>query len=736
MSMLSNLRLDPESKTYHTRTGITITRSLEQVEVQGAVEHILQGIDSRRGALFSSSYEYPGRYSRWDTGFLNPAMEVRASATGRSFTLTALNSRGEVLMGLVADFMDAHPDISLSERTSTSTQGTIVRPQGFFYEEQRSRQASVFTVIRAFQELFSSAEDSFLGLYGAFGYDLIYQLEPMAVKQKREAAQSDLVLFLPDELTVVDHQMGLAYRLQYEFEVNGRSTQGLPREGRDTERSFPNELVPEYVPGRYADIVRGAMDHFRRGDLFEVVPTQSLFERCEVRPSEVFTKLKQINPSPYGFIINLGDEYLVGSSPEMYVRVEGDRVETCPISGTIKRGADALEDADRIRDLLNSRKDESELTMCTDVDRNDKSRICVPGSVKVIGRRQTEMYSHLIHTVDHVEGRLAPQYDALDAFITHMWAVTITGAPKPAAARWIEQNEHAPRLWYGGAVGYLNFNGNLNTGLTLRTIRIKDDVAEIRVGATVLYDSIPEDEEAETLTKAAALVQAIRSVRNQHQPQKLTGRPPYRPGAGKRVLFVDHEDSFVHTLANYFRQTGAEVVTLRSPFARQALAEGRESFDLVLLSPGPGRPEEFKLSETIALCMEREVPIFGVCLGLQGIVEHFGGSLGQLPVPRHGKPAQVKLVGEQNEENGMFRGLPEAFTVGLYHSLYADDLPETLRVTAVTDDGIVMGVEHRDLPISAVQFHPESIMSARNELGLRMIENVLARLQHQPVRNK
>lgn len=732
MSILSNLKFASEEKTFTTREGIAITRSVEQVEIEGAVERILHGIDDRRGALFSSSYEYPGRYSRWDIGFLNPALEVRASASGRSFTLTALNSRGEVLMDLVGDFLDAHPAISLSERTPTILQGTIAAPEAFFYEEERSRQNSVFSVIRAVKDLFDNPEDGFLGLYGAFGYDLIYQLEPIELQQARDAGQSDLVLFLPDELTIVDHQMNLAYRLTYEFAVGGRSTRGLARSGTDTERKFPEEALPEYVPGRYAEKVRSAMDCFRRGDLFEVVPTQSIFERCADRPSDVFTKLKQINPSPYGFIVNLGDEYLVGSSPEMYVRVEGDRVETCPISGTIKRGQDALEDADRIRELLNSYKDESELTMCTDVDRNDKSRICVPGSVNVIGRRQTEMYSHLIHTVDHVEGRLAPQYDSLDAFITHMWAVTITGAPKPAAIRWIEQNEHAPRIWYGGAVGYLAFNGDLNTGLTLRTIRIKNDVAEIRVGATVLYDSIPEDEETETLTKAAALVQAIRSVREGKQPEKRAGFPPARPaGAGKRVLFVDHEDSFVHTLANYFRQTGAEVVTLRSPYARQALAEGREHFDLVLLSPGPGRPETFCLSETLALCLARELPVFGVCLGLQGIVEHFGGTLDQLPVPRHGKPAKVAQVGN----SAMWEGLPEEFTVGLYHSLYAAQLPDVLRVTARTEDGIVMGVEHVDLPISAVQFHPESIMTARNQLGLKMIENVLGRLQ-QPVHAK
>ena len=148
----------------------------------------------------------------------------------------------------------------------------------------------------------------------------------------------------------------------------------------------------------------------------------------------------------------------------MYVRVDGDRVETCPISGTIARGRDAIGDAAQILALLTSAKDESELTMCTDVDRNDKSRICVPGSVRVIGRRQIEMYSRLIHTVDHVEGRLRPGFDALDAFLAHAWAVTVTGAPKAWAMQFIEDHERSPRAWYGGAVGLLGFDGNLNTG--------------------------------------------------------------------------------------------------------------------------------------------------------------------------------------------------------------------------------------------------------------------------------
>src|SRR5262249_13870415 len=209
-----------------------------------------------------------------------------------------------------------------------------------------------------------------------------------------------------------------------------------------------------------------------------------------------------------------------------------------------------------------------ELTMCTDVDRNDKSRICVPGSVRVIGRRQIELYSRVIHTVDHVEGRLRPGFDALDAFLTHMWAVTVTGAPKAWAMQFIEDHEASPRGWYGGAVGVLGFDGSMNTGLTLRTAHIRGDVASVRPGATLLFDSDPAAEETETRLKARALLEVLAetaedgpAAANDNEPPRPEVTGP--PGAGMRVLLVDHQDSFVHTLAGYFAEQGAEVTTLR-----------------------------------------------------------------------------------------------------------------------------------------------------------------------------
>src|SRR5262249_39778018 len=200
-------------------------------------------------------------------------------------------------------------------------------------------------------------------------------------------------------------------------------------------------------------------------------------------------------------------------------------------------------------------------TMCTDVDRNDKSRVAVPGSVKVIGRRQIELYSRLIHTVDHVEGILAEPFDALDGFLSHAWAVTVTGAPKLWAIRFIEEHERSARRWYGGAIGRLTFDGNMNTGLTLRTTRLKDGVGEVRAGATLLFDSDPEAEDDECKLKASALFAAIRG---QSAPAAAAATARTAPSArGRRVLLVDHEDSFVNTLAGYIRATGAEVETLR-----------------------------------------------------------------------------------------------------------------------------------------------------------------------------
>ena len=446
-------------------------------------------------------------------------------------------------------------------------------------------QPSLFSVVRALVDLFSyQGGDGQLGLYGAFGYDLTFSFEPIKLSQERDPEQRDLVLFLPDSIYVVDQDKRDAWHVTYDFCVNQKSTQGMERVGDEDPFQPYQEGNPfsdrDTPKNEFAESVEKAKREFAVGNLFEAVLSQTFREKLPEKtpPSKLFRRLRKRNPAPYGFFINLGEqEYLVGASPEMFVRCESIpendyrpgalRVETCPISGTVARGADALEDAQRVKSLMMNAKEESELTMCTDVDRNDKSRICEPGSVQVIGRRQIEMYSRLIHTVDHVEGYLRPEFDALDAFLCHTWAVTVTGAPKTWAIQFVEDNERSQRCWYGGAVGMIGFDGGLNTGLTLRTVRVKNGVAEVRAGATLLYDSSPPAEEAETELKASAMIDAI--VQTGPEDDKVgiaseVTKAPLKVGNGKKIVLVDHEDSFVHTLGNYLRQTGAQVQTLRS----------------------------------------------------------------------------------------------------------------------------------------------------------------------------
>lgn len=711
-------QLDP--LTYRTAGGLTVHRKAEPLEADGALDPVIDALDTRRGLLLGGGVEAPGRYRRFALGFTDPPLAV--AARGRTVRIDALNARGRVLLPSVAAALRAMEALAGIEESPARVTVLVRKPVHPFPEEERSRQPSVFSVLRALLALFAAPDDPLLGFYGAFAYDLAFQFEPIRLRLERPDDQRDLVLYLPDRLVAVDPVSGVARRFDYEFSAAGGSTQGLPRTGRaHAYRPDTNAAAAcDHAPGDYQRVVETAKEAFRRGDLFEVVPGQTFTEPCADAPSAVFRRLRRANPAPYEALLNLGlGEFLVAASPEMYVRVGHGRVETCPISGTVARGADAIGDSSQILRLLSSAKDAAELTMCTDVDRNDKARVCEPGSVRVVGRRMIELYSRLIHTVDHVEGRLRPGFDALDAFLSHTWAVTVTGAPKRWAMQFLEDTEHSPRRWYGGAFGRLGFDGGMDTGLTLRTIRMADGVAQVRAGATLLSDSDPDSEDAECRLKASAFLDAILGAQAAAEPAVAVQR-----GEGRRVLLVDHDDSFVHTLADYLRQTGASVTTLRHGHARAALAA--DPPDLVVLSPGPGRPADFDVAGTLDAALALGVPVFGVCLGLQGMVERFGGSLSVLPEPAHGKASEIRAL----PGSALFEGLPERLTVGRYHSLVArrDRLPEELRVTAETADGLVMAVEHRRLPVAAVQFHPESILSLGGGAGLALVGNVMARL--------
>jgi anthranilate synthase len=708
--------------SYSTPSGIVVERTFSKIAFEKGLRGLLHKLDTQRGIYLSSGYEYPERYSRWDVASVAPPLEIVAA--DRDITLTPLNARGEVINRLLEPVLRPHPHWESFELLNGILRGKLKPLPELFPEEERSKQPSAFSLLRALLAEFHDPLASRLALVGAFGYDLLFRFDPIQTKHPRSGVK-DLHLFLCDDIYFMDRKKEHIERYRFDFTRGEDSTRGLPhaaqRVKKTKKKPAPGPIVSDHTPSEYAANVETVREGMRIGDYYEVILRQTFRAPFTGSASDLFERIQKASPSPYEFFLQLGDEQLIGASPEMFVRVEGKRVETCPISGTARRTGDPLRDADNIRELLDSAKEESELTMCTDVDRNDKSRVCKPGSVRVIARRLIESYAGLFHTVDHVEGMLADGFDSLDAFLTHMWAVTVIGAPKKWAAQAIENLEKDARGWYGGAVGLISLDGGINTGITIRTVHLRDGVAAYPAGATLLYDSVPEQEDRECHIKATGFFRAL----DAKPPVNTDYVPEAGHASGVRLLLVDNEDCFIHTLANYARQTGAEVITYRAGFPLEMIEKLAPS--LILVSPGPGRPEDFGVPALVRHAAKLGIPVFGVCLGLQGMVEAFGGELGVLDYPMHGKPSTVTHRGV-----GIFEGLPQTFRVGRYHSLFAirDRLPGCLEVTAESEDGVIMGIRHRDLPMEAVQFHPESILTLEGDCGLRLIENVVKTLGH------
>ena len=312
-------RTQAASGRYVTKGGVTVDRLVKPLaDPSEALEGLIDQLDQERGCVFQSSYEVPGRYARWTMGFVNPPLAFEG--WGRRFTITALNKRGSALLPAIRAALQGIPALaSLKVDGEAALHGSVKEVEAFFTEEERSRQHSIFSVVRALIDLFGYDLEVQLGLYGAFGYDLTFQFETVALTQRRDATQRDLVLYLPDEIMVIDVLANASWRLSYDFTAAGQSTAGLPRTGATLPYApLPADQLPrrrDHGPGDFAKKVEVAKEQFRLGNLFECVLSQTFTEPCPQPPSEVFRRLRKRNPSPYGFLINLGDtEYLLETS--------------------------------------------------------------------------------------------------------------------------------------------------------------------------------------------------------------------------------------------------------------------------------------------------------------------------------------------------------------------------------------------------------------------------------------
>ena len=283
-----------------------------------------------------------------------------------------------------------------------------------------------------------------------------------------------------------------------------RPVDPLPAAGQ--RRFQPESNMPR---SHFLDMVKTARDAVHAGEAIQIVVSQRFSGEVSVGSFDIYRRLRVVNPSPYMFHLDLGDRQLVGASPEMLVRVDSGWVETRPIAGTRPRGRNASEDNALEQELLADEKERAEHLMLVDLGRNDIGRVSEFGTVEVPEFMTVERYSHVMHLVSAVRGRLRPELDALDALKACFPAGTVSGAPKVRAMQIIEELEPEPRGVYAGAVGYVDFAGNLDTCIAIRTIEIENGVASVQVGAGIVADSVPEREYEETLNKARGLIRTI-----------------------------------------------------------------------------------------------------------------------------------------------------------------------------------------------------------------------------------
>jgi anthranilate synthase component I len=368
------------------------------------------------------------------------------------------------------------------------------------------------------------------GGVGYFAYDAVRHIEWLPKTTLDDLSVPDILLMLTDSILIFDHprhkvkivccaridgRKGLK-RLYTEavdkiHALHGmlRSTYFLEASMRGAPSIKPVKFTSNMPQKRFEEMVRKGKEYIRAGDIFQVVLSQRLSAPVTAQPLDVYRALRSLNPSPYMFYLRLDDISLVGASPEVLVTLRDGEVTVRPIAGTRRRPVDASKEDAVVKDLLADEKERAEHIMLVDLGRNDVGRVAAPGTVRVNDLMTIEKYSHVIHIVSNVTGKLAKGKDAMDVLRGCFPAGTVSGAPKVRAMEIIEELEPTRRGVYAGAVGYLSYTGMLDTCITIRTIMMKDGMAYVQAGAGIVADSVPEKEYEETFSKANALTTAV-----------------------------------------------------------------------------------------------------------------------------------------------------------------------------------------------------------------------------------
>ena len=365
------------------------------------------------------------------------------------------------------------------------------------------------------------------GLAGYFGYETVRYIEKrLAGTSKPDAiGNPDVLLMVSEQLAVVDNLSGKLYFIVYadSSEANAyenahatlnallkmlKKAVTIP----DTPPTEKTEAVSEFGEENFKAAVKRAQQYILDGDIMQVVLSQRMSQPFSASPLSLYRVLRSLNPSPYMFYYDMGDHHVVGASPEILVRLENGTVTARPIAGTRPRGKTREQDIALAEELLADPKERAEHVQLMDLGRNDVGRVAVTGSVKVTDNMMIERYSHVMHIVSNVEGKLKPGMDAIDVLKATFPAGTVSGAPKVRAMEIIDELEPSKRGIYAGAVGYLGFNGDMDVAIAIRTGVIKNNMLHVQAGAGIVADSVPQSEWIETQNKARAVLRAAELV--------------------------------------------------------------------------------------------------------------------------------------------------------------------------------------------------------------------------------
>ncbi|MBM3367807.1 MAG: hypothetical protein FJY43_05940 [Betaproteobacteria bacterium] len=549
--------------------------------------------------------------------------------------------------------------------------------------------AEVAGILRRVLAAFSPPSPE-LALYGAFSFDYFRLGERAPLP---DDARRRMVLYFPEQV-VATGAMG-ARRIDFTFD--------LPPARLDAgaERIEPVRIEgesDELAPGGHAARVAGGIARLRRGELYSLVLSQTFRRRVAVDPARAFSALRRRNPYPAMFFCNLGGgEVLFGASPDLQFRADATWVESAPVCGTLRRGAEALEDADQAFALLSSDKEGAAIALCADAAASEHAEVCEPGSVEVLSHRRAHFFSTIVHAIDHLRGRRRTGLDAVDLLLAHATPATVTGLPKAAAVRAIGELEADWRGWYAGAVARLGTDGSAQAHTVLRAARVAGGVAEVRTGGNILVDSDPASEEEESRLKALTLFCVLESAED-WAPPAPRGAPS---GAlSWKVRGPVGSDPFAPGLVNALAKAGVQA--------------GVQEAGITVLS-GPPPDGRVPVSQVLAIGE-----------GALWLLEQAGARSEALARPEFAR--RITALTQQ----GRFLADLGGFQAGWYanRAIPAGGLPRDWHASALSEDGWVLAAEHDGRKACALLFRPDSVLSQREHAGTRALASAMAWLEH------